>query len=115
MEVCGNGETITRRTTLQYIVNMMSVRLLLAITKIFKLGSKVIDFVLAFPQADLGVDIWMYLSIGFEVDRETEEDSKRSYVLELNKSLYVLKQASFNWNEKTQDWASGQEFHPITN
>ena len=97
------------------VVNMLSVRLLLVVTKIFKLKSKVIDFVLAFPQADLDVDIWMYLPIGFEIDRETEEDSKRSYVHELNKSLYVLKQASFNWNEKTQDWASGQEFHPITN
>ena len=82
------------------VVNMLSVRLLLAITKIFKLESKAIDFVLAFPQADLDEDIWMYLPIGFQVDGETEEDSERSYVLKLNKSLYGLKQASFNWYEK---------------
>ena len=42
------------------VVNMLSVRLLLSIAKIYKLESKAIDFVLAFPQADLDVDIWMY-------------------------------------------------------
>ena len=41
------------------VVNMLSVRLILALTKIHKLESKAIDFVLAFPQADLKVDIWM--------------------------------------------------------
>ena len=47
------------------VVNMLSVRLLLSIAKIYKLESKAIDFVLAFPQADLDVDIWMYLPAGF--------------------------------------------------
>jgi hypothetical protein len=31
---------------------------------------KAIDFVLAFPQAELDVDIWMYLPVGFQVDTE---------------------------------------------
>ena len=92
------------------VVNMLSVRLLLAITKIFKLESKAIDFVLAFPQADLDEDIWMYLPIGFQVDGETEEDSERSYVLKLNKSLYGLKQASFNWYEKLKTGLENRGF-----
>ena len=43
------------------IVNMLGVRLILAITEIHKQESKAIDFVLAFPQADLKEDIgWIY-------------------------------------------------------
>ena len=82
------------------VVNMISVRLLLAITKIYKLDSKAIDFVLAFPQAELDEDIWMYLPIGFQVDGQTENNSERNYILKLNKSLYGPKQASYNWYEK---------------
>ena len=40
---------------------MISVKLLLVIAKIHGLKSKSIDIVLAFPQADLDVDIWMEL------------------------------------------------------
>ena len=48
--------------------------------------SKAIDFVLAFPQADLEEDIWMQLPIGFQVDGQTEDESDASYVLKLNKT-----------------------------
>ena len=50
------------------VVNMLTVRLLLDLCNIHKLESKSIDFVLAFPQADLDVDIWMELPIGFVID-----------------------------------------------
>ncbi|KAL7531887.1 hypothetical protein ACHAXR_006610 [Thalassiosira sp. AJA248-18] len=51
------------------VINMLSVRLILAIAKIHNLDSKAIDFVLAFPQADLEEDIWiMNLPIGFQGD-----------------------------------------------
>jgi len=39
------------------VVSMLSVRILLSIAKIYKLDSKAIYFVLAFPQADLDVGI----------------------------------------------------------
>ena len=94
------------------VVNMMSVCLLLAIAKIYKLESKAIDFVLAFPQADLDVDIWMYLPAGFQVDGQTEDDSDRRYLLKLNKSLYGLKQASFNWYEKLKTGLIDRGFEP---
>ena len=94
------------------VVNMLSVRLILAIAKIHKLDSKAIDFVLAFPQADLKEDIWMQLPIGFQIDGQTEADSDRHYVLKLNKSLYGLKQASFNWYEKLKTSLEDRNFKP---
>jgi hypothetical protein len=76
---------------------MVTVHLILLLARIYKLDSKPIDFVLAFPQAELDIDNWIYLPIGFQVD--TENNSK-CYILKLNKSLYGLKQASLNWFEK---------------
>ena len=94
------------------VVNMLSVRLLLSLAKIYNLDSKAIDFVLAFPQADLDVDIWMYLPIGFQVDGQTEADSDRRYILKLNKNLYGLKQASYNWFEKLKEGLTSRGFVP---
>ena len=42
---------------------MVPVHLLLVISKLHGLDSKSIDFVLAFPQAELDVDIWMELPV----------------------------------------------------
>jgi hypothetical protein len=71
--------------------------LILAIAKIHGLSSKSIDFVLVFPQADLKIPMYMELPIGF--DAPNNEDRK-FYVLKLNKSLYGLKQAGYNWFAK---------------
>ena len=57
------------------VVNMLSVRLILVIAKLHNLDSKAIDFVLAFPQAYLEEDIWMYIPIGFQFDGHTEASS----------------------------------------
>lgn len=80
------------------VVNMISVKLLLVIAKIHGLESKSIDFVLAFPQADLDIDIWMELPIGFQPINDPE--IAQMYILKLKKNLYSLKQASFNWHGK---------------
>ena len=52
--------------TYALVVNWASVRLILAITKIHGLSSKSIGFVLAFPQADLEIPVYMELPIGFD-------------------------------------------------
>ena len=70
--------------------------MLLAIAKIHNLPSKGIDFVLAFPQADLEIPVYMELPMGF-ISQDDEQRSK--YVLQLNKNLYGLKQASYHWFE----------------
>ena len=73
--------------------------MLLIVAKIHKLESKSIDFVLAFPQADLDVPIYMELPSGVTPIDEPDSNS-RKYVLSLNNNLYGLKQGGFNWFEK---------------
>jgi hypothetical protein len=80
------------------VINMLTVCLLLALCNIHSLESKSIDFILAFPQADLDVDIWMELPTDIVVSGKDTES--RAYVLKLKKSLYGLKQTSLNWFKK---------------
>jgi len=93
------------------VVNMLTVKLLLVIAKIHRLESKSIDFVLAFPQAELDVDIWMELPIGFQPEG-VDPSQTSNYLLKLNVSLYGLKQASFNWFEKLKKGLMDREFVP---
>jgi hypothetical protein len=92
------------------IVNMLAVCLLLALCNIHGLESKTIDFILAFPQADLDVDIWMELPTGIIVS--DREDTLWAYVLKLKKSLYGLKQESLNWFEKLKQGLKDRGFTP---
>jgi hypothetical protein len=94
------------------VVNMISVKLLLVISRIHCLESKSIDFVLDFPQADLDEDIWMDLPIDFEPIKDP--DHKPQYVLKLQKNLYGLKQASFNWYKKLCAGLKDQGFKAST-
>ena len=58
-----------------------------------QLETRAIDFVLAFPQADLDVPVYMELPAGMEIQ------GKPNCLLKLRKSLYGLKQASANWHQ----------------
>jgi len=84
------------------VVTWASVRLLLIVAKIHGLESKSIDFVLAFPQADLDVPVYMELPAGIN-PVDVSDENRRRYVLNLNKSLYGLKQAGYNWFEKLRE------------
>jgi hypothetical protein len=61
------------------VVNMVSVRILLAVAKIHGLSSKSIDFVHAFPQADLEVPVYMELPLGFDAS-DNKSQSSTCYV-----------------------------------
>eukprot|EP00957_Ditylum_brightwellii_P154000 11721731-Ditylum_brightwellii.AAC.1 len=76
------------------VINMLTIKLLLVIAKIHGLESKSIGFVLAFLQADLDVDIWMELPLGFVPQDDLSKASR--YLLKLNANLYRLKQGSYN-------------------
>ncbi len=81
------------------VVTWASVQLLLIVAKIHGLKLKSINFVLVFPQADLDVPVYMELSAGVNPAYVSDGDQCR-YILNLNKSLYGLKQAGYNWFEK---------------
>ena len=89
------------------LVNWMPVRFILAVAKIHNLDTKVIDFVLAFPQAKLDDDVFMEIPAGMVLSGPPGSFHRGTYALKLNKSLYWLKQASANWFSKTgfiQTW-----------
>jgi hypothetical protein len=96
--------------TYSLVVNMLTICLLLALCNIHGFESKSIDFVLAFPQADLDMDIWMELLLGIVVNKFST--NSRGHVLKLKKSLYGLKQASLNWFDKFKKGLMDQGFKP---
>ena len=71
-------EGINYWETYALVVQWMSVRIMLTLAAIENLHTKSIDFVLAYPQANLNVDIYMELPQGFNVGPESER-----YVLKL--------------------------------
>lgn len=75
------------------VVNWISVQTLLAIASIHQLETRLVDFLLAFLQANLDVNIFMKLPMGMEIS------GGGSYIPKLNKSLYGIKQASTKWFE----------------
>jgi hypothetical protein len=99
--LCAHGGMQPWRTnyweTYAQVLNWASVSLLLAVAIIHGLPSKSIDFVLAFPQVDLEVPVYMELPLGFDAPKIRRH---KLYVLCLNKSLYGLKQAGYNWFAK---------------
>ena len=72
-------------------------------------NQKGINFVLAFPQAELDVDVYMELPAGVNPVDVSDENCRR-YVLKLNKSLYGLKQTGYNWFEKLRKGLIARDF-----
>ena len=80
------------------IVTWDSVRLILVVAKIHNIDTKSIDFVLAFPEADLTIPLHMELPVGVTPIDETDSNRRR-YVFRPNKYLYGLKSSGHNWFE----------------
>jgi hypothetical protein len=57
-----------------------------------------IDFVLAYPQADVECKMYMKIPRGFEIDGKPN----KTHVLKLLKNLYGQKQAGRVWNQHLQ-------------
>jgi hypothetical protein len=79
------------------VVCWMSVRLMLVLILKEKLQSRSIKFTLAYPQANLNVNIYLELPMGFQLEGGHD---KREIVLKLNNNLYGLRRAGNNWYKK---------------
>ena len=78
------------------VVSWSTLRLLFILSIILDLKSRQVDYVQAFPQAELNEDIYMRISAGFYYK---DSDRNEKFVLKLKRNLYGLKQAAFHWNE----------------
>jgi hypothetical protein len=75
------------------VVNWFSIRLFLVTSILQNWDTRQIDFVLAFPQADVECDIYMEVPVEFVLPGD-----KKKYCLKLIKNIYGTKQAGRVWN-----------------
>ena len=75
------------------VVKWVSFRFLLIISQISGLETQALYFVLALPQANLDVPVYMNIPPGIDI----ENGSKYEYLISLKSSLYGLKQSISNW------------------
>jgi hypothetical protein len=76
------------------VVQWVSIRIFLIVALINGWHSRQLDFVLAYPQADIECDLYMAIPAGFSVN-----GNRKDYVLKLRKNLYGQKQAGRVWNQ----------------
>ena len=76
------------------VVTWVSIRTWLVIAQLRGWHTRQIDFVLAYPQADIECEMYMEIPQGFE----QKDGGKKTHVLKLLKNLYGQKQAGRIWN-----------------
>jgi len=80
------------------VVAWATIRFFMTLAIINNWHTKQLDFVLAFPQADIERELYMKLPAGFTVEgKRITEEEKKEYVLKLLKNLYGQKQAGRVW------------------
>jgi hypothetical protein len=77
------------------VVTWAAIRLILVLVLMYQWTTVQIDFVLAYPQADVECDLYMKIPKGFEIQGGT----RATHVLKLIKNLYGQKQAGRVWNK----------------
>ena len=77
------------------VVTWFAIRLMIIFAIIFRWSLRQVDFVMAYPQAPIEMDIYMELPQGIE----TAQGNSKYHVLKLLKNIYGQKQAGRVWNE----------------
>jgi len=105
---CHGGQTIRGvhyEETFSPVVAWSTVRLMLTLSEVYGWHARQIDFVLAFPQADVKTDIYMHVPEKFRVnhgklvlDEQAPHPSKQNSVVKLIKNIYGLADASLTWH-----------------
>jgi hypothetical protein len=78
------------------VVSWSTVRLVMILALILNWEMRSIDFIMAFPQADVKTDIYMLLPKGTKLPKKKDP---RRHLLKLKKNLYGLKDAGLTWFE----------------
>ena len=98
--VCVNGamqkHNVNYWQTYSPVVRWSTIRLMLALSLTEKLIARQVDFVLAYPHADVETEIYLELPAGYEQFLPPNANP-RDYVLLLIKNVYGLKQAGRTW------------------
>jgi hypothetical protein len=81
------------------VVTWALIRLLLILTLMYGWYTTQIDFVLAYPQADVETDLYMKIPKDFSIQGKTST----THALKLIKNLYGQKQAGRVWNKHLHD------------
>jgi hypothetical protein len=76
------------------VVTWFAIRLMIVFGIIFCWAIRQVDFVMAYPQAPVEMDIYMELPQGIK----TATGNSKDHVLKLLKNIYVQKQAGRVWN-----------------
>jgi hypothetical protein len=76
------------------VIGWTTIRLFLVLTLLNGWASRQVDFVLAYPQADIECPMYMEIPRGFKF-----QGSRKTHCLLLKKNLYGQKQAGRVWNE----------------
>jgi hypothetical protein len=77
------------------VVTWAAIRLILVLVLIYQWHTVQIDFILAYPQADVECDLYMKIPKGFQVQGHTNQ----THVLKLIINLYGQRQAGRVWNQ----------------
>ena len=81
-------------------------RFIIYIAIIHELPSIPIYCILAFPQAELYVDVFMDINLGMAVG-----GNRKELVLKLNKSLYVINKPGLNWFDLLKNGLERRVYH----
>jgi len=76
------------------VVTWFAIRLMIIFGIIFCWALRQVDFVMAYPQAPIEMDIYMELPQGIQ----TAHGNSKDHVLKLEKNIYGQKQAGHVWN-----------------
>ncbi len=108
--LCAHGgqqtKGVTFTDTYSPVVNWFTLRTLLTLSLIKGWHSHSIDFVLAFPQADIKSNVYMRLPFGFHVSKSGK------WLLKLIKNVYGLKDAGKTWHDFLKEGLIARGFRP---
>ena len=76
------------------VVTWFAIWLMIVFSILFNQAMRQIDFVMAFPQAPIEMDMYMELPQGIE----TKDGNSKDHVLKLLQNIYGQKQAGQVWN-----------------